>query len=292
MKLAITGASGMLGTALSNILDTGAFEIITLNKQDLNIYEHNNVKNFFKENSDIKYLINCAAYTDVPKAETDRDLANRINNYGCHVLAKNCLENNIHLIHFSTDFVFDGSKNEPYLESDRTNPLNMYGITKLLGENSIQNVMSDNPLFTIFRVQWLFGNTDKHFFKKIVEKYKEKSEITLVDDEFGSPCSVDFVSSIVLECLENDKISNLKGEIVNLTHDNFCSRYECGKYFLSKFNFDNVKKISGLEDLKMKRPKYGVLDNSKIRNFLNRSLGTWENDLDVYFNNNFKEKDA
>lgn len=289
MKVIVTGASGNLGNALLKTLDTGFFDLIPLSKNDLDITNHKAVDKFLSENSDVKYLLNCAAYTDVPKAEKEKELANKINNYGPYVLARNCLKYGIHLVHFSTDFVFDGSKNNPYSEEDATNPLNVYGLTKFLGEKSIRDVMQENPLYTIFRVQWLFGENGNNFFKKILEKYKEKSEISLVSDEFGSPCSVDFISSIILECLENDKIDKLKGEILNLTHDDSCSRYECGKYFLNKFGYDNVTSVSGLVDLKMQRPKYGVLDNSKLKSFLNRDLGGWENDLDNYFLNNFKE---
>lgn len=292
MKIVIAGANGMLGSALSKVFDPTLFEVISLDKQSLDITDNKAVHNLFKNNKDVKYFLNCAAYTDVPKSETERDVANKMNNYGPHILARNCLENNIHLIHFSTDFVFDGLKNEPYTEDDKTNPVNIYGLSKLLGENSIKSVMAENPLYTIFRVQWLFGDSDKHFFEKILKAYENNNKIDLVSDEFGSPCSVDFISSTILECLENEKIENLKGHIVNLTHDNSCSRYECGKYFLSKFGFNNVNPIESIDDGKMKRPKYGVLSNKKLSNFLNKKLGTWEKDLDIYFKNKFEGKNA
>lgn len=292
MKIVIAGASGMLGSALKKVFDPNLFEIISLDKKDLDITNNSEIKKIFEDHKNIKYFINCAAYTDVPKSETERDLANKINNYGPFLLARHCLQNNTHLIHFSTDFVFDGLKKEPYTENDQVNPLNIYGLSKLLGENSIKSIMQENPLYTIFRVQWLFGDSDKHFFEKILKNYKINKKISLVSDEMGSPCSVDFISSIILLCLEENRIDKLKGQVVNLTHDNYCSRYECGKYFLNKFGFNEITPIENLEDTKLKRPKYTVLDNKKLSSFLNIKLGTWQEDLDIYFKNKYEEKNA
>jgi len=281
MKIAITGARGLLGSRLKSYLEEKDFEIITGDRQDCNIASYESMKKFLDPS--IKYLFNCAAFTDVPKAEEDQKQAYLINASASGILARVCLEYNIHLVHFSTDFVFDGTSNTPYTELDDTNPVNYYGLSKLHGERAIQKKMKDNPKYTIFRLQWLFGNSDKTFFNKILSVARQGKPLTIVSDEIGSPCSVSYISDVVYRAFFKKDPRKLKGKIFHLTHNDFCSRYQCGKYFLEKMGFkDCVTPVKDLPQGSLARPKFGALDNTKLKMILSGRMGAWKKDLDNY----------
>lgn len=283
MKIAITGSSGLLGSKLKKFFKEKGFEIIVGDRPDFNIASYESMKKFLSP--DIKYLFNCAAFTDVPLAEENQKQAYLVNTLAAGILAKVCLEYNIHLVHFSTDFVFDGESKIPYTESDETNPVNYYGLSKLLGERAIQKKMKDRGKYTIFRLQWLYGDSDKSFFSKILSVAKQGKTLTIVSDEIGSPCSVQYVSDAVYRALFKKDPRKLRGEIFHLTHNDYCSRYQCGKYFLEKMGFSNiVTPINDLPQGKVSRPKFGALDNNKLKILLNGRLGTWKKDLDDYIN--------
>jgi len=281
MKIAITGSRGLLGSQLKKFFEDKGFTVITGDRPDYNIASYESMHKFL--NSDIKYLINCAAFTDVPKAEEDQKQAYLVNAQASGILAKVCSEYNIHLIHFSTDFVFDGNSDVPYKETDEPNPINYYGLSKLHGERAIQKKMKDNPNYTIFRIQWLYGNNDKTFFSKILSAAQRGVKITIVSDEFGSPCSVNYVSDVIYRSFFKKDPRKMKGKIFHLTHNDYCSRYQCGKYFLEKMGFgDLVTPVKDLSPEKVARPKFGALDNTKLKTILNGRLGTWRKDLDDY----------
>jgi len=281
MKIAITGSRGLLGSRLKIFFEEKGFEIITGDRPEYNIASYESMKKFLDPS--VKYLINCAAYTDVPKAEEEQKQAYLVNAQASGILAKVCLEYNIHLIHFSTDFVFDGESKVPYTENDPTNPVNYYGLSKLHGENAIIKKMKDNPKYTIFRLQWLYGNNDKTFFSKILSAAKKGIKLTIVSDEIGSPCSVQYISDVVYRSFFKKDPRKLKGKIFHLTHNDFCSRYQCGKYFLERMGFaDCVTPVKDLPAGKVNRPKFGALDNTKLKTILSGRLGSWKKDLDNY----------
>lgn len=281
MKIAITGSSGLLGSKLKNFLKEKGFDVLVGDRPNVNIASYESMKKFLSP--EIKYLFNCAAFTDVPLAEEDRKQAYLVNAQATGILAKVCLEYNIHLVHFSTDFVFDGKSNVPYKESDETNPVNYYGLSKLHGERIIQKKMKDTQKYTIFRLQWLYGDNAKTFFSKILSVAKQGKTLNIVSDEIGSPCSVQYVSDVVYRCFFKKDPRKLKGKIFHLTHNDYCSRYQCGKYFLDKMGFENsATPVSDIPQGKVNRPKFGALDNTELKLILNGRLGTWKKDLDDY----------
>jgi len=281
MKIAITGAKGLLGSRLKSYLEEKEFEVVTGDRPDYNIASYESMKKFLDPS--IKYLFNCAAYTDVPKAEEDQKQAYLVNASAAGILARVCLEYNIHLVHFSTDFVFDGESTIPYTEQDTTNPVNYYGLSKLHGERAIQKKMKDSPKYTIFRLQWLFGNSDKTFFSKILSVARQGKPLIIVSDEIGSPCSVAYISDVVYRAFFKKDPRKLKGKVFHLTHNDHCSRYLCGKYFLEKMGFkDCVTAVKDLPQGKLARPKFGALDNTNLKTILSGRMGTWKKDLDNY----------
>jgi dTDP-4-dehydrorhamnose reductase len=277
MTIAVTGSKGLLGSEFKNYLKDNAYY---LDRPEFNVSSQKSLEKFLKTH-EVKYLINCAAYTNVPLAEKERESAYLANAQALGVLSGLCGGLGIHLIHFSTDFVFDGMSTSPYKETDDTNPLNYYGSTKLEGERILQKNMPAPKNFTIFRLQWLYGHSPKTFFSKILEKAEKGEKLNIVNDEFGSPCSVRFIRETVINCI-NNKETNFKGKIFHLTHDDYCSRYECGKYFLNKLGYTNIEPINDLPMKDVVRPKFGVMNNTELVNSLGISLGSWKEDLDIY----------
>ena len=277
--IALAGSNGLLGKEIENIFITNNIKHIKFNKPTCDITNENDLLNFFNFNRNIKIFINCAAYTDVPKAEfEEKEKCENVNGHSLRYLSKLCSDNGVHLMHFSTDFVFDGTKGFPYEEDDDPNPINIYGKSKLLGEKIITDNMEN---YSIFRLQWMYGHNSKNFFSKILNHARKNRGINLVVDEFGSPCSAKFVAETVVDILECG-VSNFKGNIFHLTHDNFCSRYECGFSFLANFDNFAVYPILSSDISGVPRPKYGALSNKKLTVLLGKSLGTWQDDLQKY----------
>lgn len=284
MKILVIGADGLLGKQLTQNLKKEKFLVYESTYAEHDITSYNSIKGIFADR-DYNYVINCAAYTDVNNSESDRKKAYSVNAVGVGVLSKLCLENNFHLIHFSTDFVFSGKASTPYIECSPTSPVNFYGSSKEQGEKILlkhfKNMNSKN--YTIFRLQWLYGNNPKTFFMKILEKAKMGYPLTIVDDELGSPCSVNFISNTVIDYIRVRSSVRRMGGIFHLTHDNWCSRYECSSYFLNKLKLQVP--ITAIRDVpsEVKRPKFGILSNKKLRNYFKvQALSTWEQDLDLF----------
>lgn len=276
MEVLITGSKGTLGSYLTEFLKEKGIKVVTADRPDYNITSYVSFNKMFQFKHDFKYLINCAAYTNVDQAENEKIAAYFNNAQALGVLSKVCNEQKIHLIQFSTDFVFDGKKRTPYLETDPPNPINFYGYTKLESEKILQKNMYPQN-FSIFRIQWLYGNNNKNFFGKLMEN--KTGEFKIVADELGSPCSVGFVSDLIYKYLVSPKD---KGGTFHLTHPDSCSRYDCGKYFLEKMNLS--QKIEPLHNYPTKtaRPKYGNLDVTKLSKYLEQNLQSWQEDLDTY----------
>ncbi len=182
MKILVTGARGMLASDLIPILRKGS-EVIAPAEEDLDITRKEIVYSILEESSpDI--VINCAAYTQVDKAEEERDKAYLVNGIGVQNIALACQDKGVPLCHISTDYVFDGTKAGPYTPFDNTNPINIYGESKLAGEKYIQWIMNR---FYIIRTSWLYGKAGNNFVATMLRLAKEKPEIRVVKDQTGSP---------------------------------------------------------------------------------------------------------
>lgn len=286
MRVAIMGSKGLLGSYLSKTLKENGIDVVESDIPGTNIISYTSVKKFFRWNQPIDFLINCAAFTDVPLANIEKKKAYFLNSLASGILARACVNYKTHLIHFSTDFVFDGLKNTPYVEDDPTNPLNYYGESKLKGENIIKNNTTD---YTIFRLQWLFGNSQKTFFSKILERSKTTKELKIITDEIGAPCSVRFISKVIHTFLLNFEKSKNSNQTYHLTHNNYCSRFDCAKYFLDKIKWDGVLIPALKSDFteSVDRPSFGVMSNKKLSDDLKIDLGTWESDIDDFISEDF-----
>ncbi|MFM1858416.1 MAG: dTDP-4-dehydrorhamnose reductase, partial [Bacteroidota bacterium] len=194
----VTGANGQLGKELRQ-LETKwpEFEFLFLSREDLPIHHFELVRNFFKAIHP-SFLINCAAYTAVDKAEQEKELAFQINAEAVGVLAAICKEQDCKFVHVSTDYVFDGLANRPYREDDLTNPQGVYGASKLAGE---KEAVLLNPDSVIIRTSWVYSSFGKNFVKTILRLLQEKPSVSVVDDQIGSPTYAADLAVAILEII-------------------------------------------------------------------------------------------
>ena len=255
MKILITGADGMLGSDLNRILSEN-HEVILTDILSLDITDLKQVKTHFNRyEPDI--VINSAAFTDVDGCESKQKLAYDVNSIGPENLAIASREINSKLIHISTDYVFNGENDKPYIENDKTDPINVYGETKLKGEELIRNTF-DNHI--ILRTSWLYGIYGNNFVKTMLELSKSHDEISVVNDQRGSPTYTHDLAIAISESLEND----LNGTY-HLTNSENCTWFVFAKkiFELSDIEVD-VKPVATDEFPRpAKRPKYSVLNNGK-----------------------------
>lgn len=192
MKVLVTGAGGQVGSEMLRLAQDD-FEVVGFDRHDLDITDAAQVGQRLDECAP-EMLVNCAAYTAVDRAEDDPATAHRINAEAVGGLGRACRDRGIGIVHLSTDYVFDGTKDGPYLEEDVPNPLNVYGATKLAGEKSLR-AATDRHL--ILRVSWVFGNTGRSFVDTMLRLAGERREISVVDDQIGTPCPAGEIASAV-----------------------------------------------------------------------------------------------
>ena len=277
MKILITGVNGQVGHALMKELTE--HELIGLTRQDCELIHPDEIKQVI-DNHQPDLIINPAAYTKVDQAEEEPELAFQINRDAPQVMAEKAREYNIPLIHFSTDYVFNGEKKEAYVENDPTHPLGVYGQSKCAGEEAIQEV---GGLTYIFRTSWVYSNTGHNFYLTMKKLSQEHDELKVVADQFGVPTSNQFIAkqikTIIPQLHENNS------GIYHLVPDGSCFWYEFAKQIISqanpKFNLENLHAIQTHEFLtKTKRPKNCVLNNAKIKQTFNLECNHWQTELE------------
>ncbi|MBR2140947.1 MAG: dTDP-4-dehydrorhamnose reductase [Rickettsiales bacterium] len=265
-KILITGAGGQLGTSLTKLLP----EAILTDKNELDITNENDVNSFVKNNN-INIIINCAAYTNVDKAEEETDLAEQINTVG----AKNLAETGRKIIHISTDYVFDGQNNIPYKTEDKPSPISIYGKTKLAGEKEVLK----NPQSVVIRTAWLYSSYGKNFVKTMLKLGSEKEQITVVNDQIGTPTYARDLAKAIVDILP--QINTKTSGIYHFTNEGVCSWYDFATEIMHMANKKcKVLPISSSEyPTKATRPNYSLLDKSKIKNTFNINIRHWRQAL-------------
>ena len=198
MKILVTGANGQVGTELVRLTDA-EFQVAGLTRGDLDITDRDAIARRLDE-YEPDFVVNCAAYTAVDRAEDEPDLAHRVNADAVGWLGEACDARRVGVIHFSTDYVFDGTKDGPYTEDDPPNPLNVYGVSKLWGENGLR-AATDRHL--ILRVSWVFGRIGRSFVDTILRLAREQDELTVVDDQVGAPAPADVLAATVRSIAEH-----------------------------------------------------------------------------------------
>lgn len=286
MKVLITGSTGMLGSDLVSLFTKNSkYEVVALDRSALDITDLESIKKVFKsENPDV--VINSAAYTKVDKAESEEELAFKVNAEGVENLANCCKELGIKLVHFSTDFVFDGSGDKPYKENDKVNPIGVYGKSKLAGEEKLTAILED---FIIIRTSWLYGKNGNNFVTAITRKVTSSDELKVVCDQFGSPTfTVDLAEAT--EKLIDKKargvfhFSNDSGERGMSWHEFAVGVWGQMVYRDMPYKIGMVEEISTAQyPTPAKRPKYSVLDLSKYMELTGATPPDWKDGLVRYF---------
>ncbi len=264
----VTGANGQLGTELKKILP---HDTIYTDKDKLDIANETDVAMFVQTHK-LDAIINCAAYTNVDAAEDDRHTASQINNYGPWYLARA----GVNLVHISTDYVFDGNNNRPYLTTDEPNPLSVYGRTKWDGERA---ALEFGKNVVIIRTARLYSPYGKNFVKTMRKLGEERESIGVVADQIGSPTYAADLAAAIVKILPQMNAKN-RG-IYHFTNAGECSWYEfaCEIMKMSGLNC-NVEPIKA-EDYptKAKRPRYSVLDTGDIQRVFGIELRHWKDAL-------------
>ena len=276
MKTLVFGSNGQLGSEISKRIKS--IHINRKKNHNFDISNFNSVKKIIDKHKP-KMIINCVAFTNVDKAEMYKKLCKQTNVLFVEMLAKICKINNILLIHFSTDYIFNGRKKGPYNEKSICKPLNYYGKSKLTAEQIIRKIDCKH---IILRVSWLYNIRKKNnFIYKLTEQMKKKTIIFLPDDQFGSPTSVRFVTSILLKIISFYKKRNFPHGTYNLATGQPSNRYQIGLY-LKKFLKTN-NEIQPIKTCKIKsrakRPLNSTLSTIKLQKILKNNLINWKNDL-------------
>ncbi|NBY24830.1 MAG: dTDP-4-dehydrorhamnose reductase [Chitinophagaceae bacterium] len=271
----VTGANGQLGKELRQ-LETKwpEFEFLFLSREDLPIHHFELVRNFFKATHP-SFLINCAAYTAVDKAEQEKELAFQINAEAVGVLAAICKEQDCKFVHVSTDYVFDGLANRPYREDDLTNPQGVYGASKLAGE---KEAVLLNPDSVIIRTSWVYSSFGKNFVKTILRLLQEKPSVSVVDDQIGSPT---YAADLAVAILEIISLKSWKPGVYHFSNEGEISWCAFAKAIAALTHSNTpVQAITTAEfPTPAKRPAWSVLDKSKIKAVYGIKIRPWKESL-------------
>lgn len=279
----LIGSTGMLGSDLKDVLTESGFTVEAPLRAALDITDFDSLRTYIK-NSKAEIIINASAYTQVDKAEEERQLALKINGGGPRNLALCCEEFNIKLVHVSTDYVFDGEGNVPYKETDKTNPLGFYGVTKHKGEIFIEEILKENYL--IVRTSWLYGPQGNNFVKTIIRLASEREELNIVGDQFGSPTYTVNLARAIVNLINK----NAQG-IFHYSDSGEISWFDFAQAIAQEMN-DNgmaktVKKINPITTAEFptpaKRPKYSVLSKDKYESVTGLKASKWQTGLEDYF---------
>jgi len=208
MRILVTGKNGQLGKSINKIVNTvngknnyqQDNEFIFVGREELDLSKKESIASYF-DNNNFDVIINCGAYTAVDKAEEEQELANQVNHLAVKQLAGIVKVQKAKLIHISTDYVFDGESDKPYLELDATNPINVYGKTKLAGEQALKEIMPTNAI--IIRTSWVYSEFGNNFIKTMLRLGKERDEINVVSDQIGSPTYATDLANAILDIVQN-----------------------------------------------------------------------------------------
>ncbi len=291
MKLLVTGARGQVGSALCRLGAESPFDVVGLDSSALDITDPSTIRLVF-ERLQPDFIVNTAAYTAVDKAESEADKAERVNAWAVGYLAEAAAARNIPLVHLSTDYVFNGSKMEPYVETDFVAPLGVYGQTKLQGELLVQKYLKRS---IILRTSWVFGLEGNNFPKTMLRLARDRLEIGVVADQRGCPTFADDIARAILALGQRYLLrSALPWGVYHYAGKDSCSWYEFAAFiFETAFNAGAIKNQPALRALNTseyptaaKRPNNSILNCKKFMDsFTEIPLSDWHEGIRILVNN-------
>lgn len=279
MRILLLGHKGMLGADLLLELKD-RHEVAGLDKDDIDITSAaactEAIHGYLPD-----AIINAAAYTDVDGCETNQEECMVVNADAVKNIVEACCQKNILIVHFSTDYVFDGTSNEPYRENHPCNPINAYGFSKLAGERYLFSLTEN---YLLIRTAWLFGKNGKNFARTIINKAQTSSKLEVVDDQFGSPTYTKDLAAALQFLLEQ----NIKG-VFHITNRGICSWYQFARRILQETSINDVHVVpikTKHLNRPAKRPLYSVLSNRKFIETTGKTMRPWQLALQDYLKSN------
>ena len=281
MKILVLGCKGQLGRSLNDQLKSTDHEVIYTSREQIDIADFKETKNQIQKISPY-LIINATAYTAVDKAEEDQKTANLINHLAVKNIAYTCNQQGCWLIHFSTDFVFDGSSKIPYKESDKTNPQGVYGKTKHNGELAIE---ASGCKYIILRTAWVFSEYGDNFLKTMLRLGAYRDELSIVGDQIGCPTYAQDIARSVVEIVPQLYLRDYNG-LYHYCGDKPCSWFDFANAIFDQAMVNNLKipnKVNSIETsaypTPAKRPAFSVLNCSKIENDFGVQASNWRDGI-------------
>jgi dTDP-4-dehydrorhamnose reductase len=285
MRILVTGKNGQLGKSIHKLVNTdtridnnqSSNDFIFVGREDLNLSKNSNISHYFDNNDRFDIIINCAAYTAVDKAEEEVVLANQINHLAVAQLAQIAKNQQARLIHISTDYVFDGESDKPYTETDITNPINIYGKTKLAGEQALQEIMPTNAI--IVRTSWVYSEFGNNFVKTMLRLGKQRDELSVVNDQIGSPTYAADLANAILDIIQNKAFKGVgqKTKIYHYLNEGEISWYDFAQEVFKLAKIDcKVNPITTQQyPTPAKRPKNTLMNKDKIVEIFSLVISDW-----------------
>ncbi|WP_040726098.1 dTDP-4-dehydrorhamnose reductase [Thiomicrorhabdus sp. Kp2] len=298
-KTLVTGKDGQLGQSLLVLKEAyPLLDMTFVGRNELDLSSATSIKDYFKEKA-FDVIINCAAYTAVDKAESEPELADQINHIAVKQLAEIAKQQDSVLIHISTDYVFNGQNYKPYIETDETDPQNVYGSTKLKGEQAIQAI---NPKGCIIRTSWVYSEYGNNFVKTMLRLGKEKEQLGIIFDQVGTPTYTGDLAETILQIVNSKQLvvsreynnadANLltthhalltKNEVFHFSNEGVCSWYDFAKTI---FELNGVEcQVNPIETkdypVPATRPHYSLMNKAKIKQVYNLEMPYWKDSLKV-----------
>lgn len=275
MKILLTGSNGQLGHDFKKIFDKKNIEYIATDYKELDITSDEDLNKFFQKNEGITHVINCAAYNDVDKAETDKKVW-LLNAEAPKKLAEFSKKIGAIFVTYTTDFVFDGEKDTPYVEGDKTNGISEYGKSKAQGEKDVLEVYDRS---FVIRTSWVFGIANNNFNKQVINWSKSRNELNIVDDQVSVPTYSMDLAEFSWKLIQTEKFG-----LYHITNDGIASKYDQAKYVLEKIGWKGTLGRAKTVDFNLpaKRPAYSKLDSSKVEKLLGEKIPTWQSGIDRF----------
>lgn len=275
MKILLTGSNGQLGYDFKKLFDKSGIEYIATDYKELDITDKDALDKFFQENTGITHVINCAAYNDVDKAESDKKVV-LLNTVAPKLLAEYSKKIGAIYVTYSTDFVFDGKKGSPYTEEDEVNPLSKYGKTKADGEKEVLKTYEKS---FVIRTSWVFGIANNNFNKQVINWSKTRDELNIVDDQTSVPTYSKDLAEFSWKLIKTEKFG-----LYHISNDGVASKYDQAKYVLDKTGWKGKLGTAKTKDFNLPagRAEYSKLSSDKIEKLLGEKIPAWENAIDRF----------
>jgi len=279
MRILVTGKNGQLGKSINKIVANNeqTNEFVFVGREELDLSNGSNIARYFEGNV-FDIIINCAAYTAVDKAEEEQDLANQVNHLAVKQLAQIAKNQQAKLIHISTDYVFDGESDKPYTETDATNPINVYGKTKLAGEQALKEIMPTDAI--IIRTSWVYSEYGNNFVKTMLRLGKQRDELNVVSDQIGSPTYATDLANAILDAVQNKAFKEVGQETQVYHYSNMgeISWYEFAKEIFELADIQcSVSPITTEQyPTPATRPKNTLMNKDKIVETFSVNIPNWE----------------